>query len=192
MNRPRLYRANSSASQNGFTLIELVIVMAIMAILMPVGIFKLNGVLDSLKLTAASNSLLAHMHLARSEAIKRNGRVVLCKSEGGIVCSAAGGWEQGWIVFDDANDNGQKDGTETLLAREGRLSSGLKLTGNLNLASYVSFASNGATKLAGGGGFQAGTLTICKFSTQASEARQVIINAVGRPRVQKTVVPSCA
>jgi type IV fimbrial biogenesis protein FimT len=190
MKKLRNCRPDTSVSQNGFTLIELLIVLAVMAILMPMGISKLNAVLVSLKLTAASNTLVSHFHLARSEAIKRNGRVVLCKSDGGTVCSATGGWEQGWIVFEDFNGNGQRDERETVLVREARLSADIRLTGNMNVARYVSFAPNGATKLAEGG-FQAGTLTVCKFSMEASEARQVVLNAVGRTRVQRTVVPSC-
>jgi type IV fimbrial biogenesis protein FimT len=190
MKKLRTYRPVSSVSQNGFTLIELLIVLAVMAILMPMGISKLNATLISLKLTAASNTLVSHFHLARSEAIKRNGRVVLCKSDAGVACSATGGWEQGWIVFDDLNGNGQREERETVLAREARLSADIRLTGNMNVARYVSFAPNGATKLADGG-FQAGTLTICKVSMEASEARQVVLNAVGRTRVQRTVVPFC-
>lgn len=191
MNKPHTSTACCRSAQQGFTLIELLIVMAVLAILMPVGISKLNGVLDSLKLTAASNTLVSHFHFARSEAIKRNGRVVLCKSDDGAVCSSTGGWEQGWIVFDDANGNGLREASETLLVREDRLSTVLRLTGNLNVARYVSFAPNGATKLSSGA-FQAGTLTICRYSGDAAEARQVILNAVGRPRVQRIVLPNCA
>ena len=46
---------------------------------------------------------------------------------------------------------------------------------------------NGATKLVGGG-FQAGTLTLCRQSGRAGEGRQIILNAVGRPRVQKVAL----
>ncbi|MDP3762124.1 MAG: GspH/FimT family pseudopilin [Ramlibacter sp.] len=191
MNKPHTPGARGRATQQGFTLIEMLIVMAVLVILMPMGISQLNGVLDSLKLTAASNGLVSHFHFARSEAIKRNGRVVLCKSADGRGCSSTGGWDQGWIVFDDTNGNGQREASETLLAREDRLPGVLRLTGNLNVARYVSFAPNGATKLSSGA-FQAGTLTICRYSTEAAEARQVILNAVGRPRVQRAILPDCA
>jgi type IV fimbrial biogenesis protein FimT len=191
MNKPHTPTARGRATQAGLTLIEVLIVMAILGILMPMGVSQLNGVMDSMKLTAASNSLVSHFHFARSEAIKRNGRVVLCTSDGATGCSTTGGWHQGWIVFYDANGNGLRELAEPLLAREDRLSAVLRLTGNLNVARYVSFAPNGATKLSSGA-FQAGTLTICRHSAEAGEARQVILNAVGRPRVQRTVVPSCA
>lgn len=191
MNKPRTPHARARAVQAGFTLIELLIVMAILVVLMPTGLSQLSGLLDSLKLTAAANAMVSHFHFARSEAIKRNGRVVLCTFDGAAGCSASGGWHQGWIVFHDVNGNGTREPSEPLLAREDPLSAMLRLTGNLNVARYVSFAPNGATKLSSGA-FQAGTLTICRQSTGAAEARQVILNAVGRPRVQRTVVASCA
>ena len=53
----------------------------------------------------------------------------------------------------------------------------LRLTGNLNVAQYVSYAPTGATKLVGGG-FQAGTLTLCNHSL-GGEARQIILSPAG-------------
>jgi type IV fimbrial biogenesis protein FimT len=70
------------------------------------------------------------------------------------------------------------------------LSSSMRLTGNQNVARYVSFTPTGSTRLIGGG-FQAGTLTACRLSPFGGEARQIVLNAVGRPRVQKSAVSSC-
>lgn len=190
MNKLRTSQSRCHAIQEGFTLVEMLVVMAILAILVPVGISQLSAVSNSLKLTAAANSLVSHFHLARSEAIKRNGRVVLCTSDGAAGCAATGGWDQGWIVFHDANANGSREPVEPLLAREDRLAAMLRLTGNLNVSRYVSFAPDGAAKLTSGA-FQAGTLTICRQSPEPQEARQVILSAVGRPRVQRLVVPKC-
>ena len=177
---------------SGFSLVELLIVLAVVALLLTFAVPSLSGMLQSSRLTAASNALLASMHLARGEAIKRNSRVVLCKSENGLTCSSTGGWEQGWIVFHDLNNNGDRDSGETLIERIPPLPSTVTLTGNSTVAKYVSFMATGATKLIGGG-FQAGTLTVCNVPSSAGEARQVVINAVGRPRVQRVAAASaCA
>ena len=64
------------------------------------------------------------------------------------------------------------------------------LRGNQSVASYVSYTALGATRLKGGG-FQAGTLTVCRRSGVPTPARQVILNALGRPRVQRATVASC-
>jgi len=174
----------------GFTMVELLATVAIMAVLATVAAPSMSTMMESVKLSSASNGLLSHLHLARGEAIKRNSRVVLCKSSDGIACSSSGGWEQGWMVFHDANNNGNRDGTETIIERALPLAASLRLTGNLNVARYVSYSPSGATKLVGGG-FQAGTLTFCRYSAEGGEARQIILNAVGRPRVHKTTVTSC-
>jgi type IV fimbrial biogenesis protein FimT len=147
--------------------------------------------LNSNKLTAASNSLLSSMRLARSEAFKRNGRVVLCKSHDGVACTMAGGWEQGWLVFHDANANGEHDLDEVVIERGNPLPGSLRLTGNSSIARYMSFVASGATRIATGG-FQAGTITVCNVSATKTEARQIVMNMVGRPRVERVAVAGCA
>jgi type IV fimbrial biogenesis protein FimT len=176
-------------AEQGFTLVELLMALAVMAILVMFAVPSFNSLMDSSKLTAASNALLSSMHLARSEAIKRGGRVVLCKTFDGVVCAERGGWEQGWMVFHDSNNNGERDSNEVVVQRIQPLSASLRLTGNSTVARYVSFISTGGTRQVGGG-FQAGTLTVCNQS--AREARQIVLNAVGRPRVQRVAVASCA
>jgi type IV fimbrial biogenesis protein FimT len=171
--------------------VETMAVMAIIAVLSGMAVPSMSAVMDSVKLSSASNVFLSGLHLARSEAIKRNSRAVLCKSKDGVACASQGGWEQGWIIFHDANNNGARETTETIVHRELPLSASLRLTGNLSVAKYVSFAPTGSTKLLGGG-FQAGTLTVCNYSAEGGEARQIILNAAGRPRVQKAKVDSCA
>jgi len=175
----------------GYTLLELLVAVTAALVLLLVAAPSISGVITSVKLTTASNNFLSHIYLARSEAIKRNGRVVLCKSADGATCAASGGWEQGWIVFHDTNNNGIIDNGELVIARQQALPPALRLTGNQNVAKYVSFEPNGSTRLVGGG-FQAGTLTLCRHSTASNEARQIILNAVGRPRVQKLQITSCA
>lgn len=177
------------AAEHGFTLVELLMALAVMAILGTFAVPSFHSLMDSSKLTAASNALLSSMHLARSEAIKRGNRVVLCKTADGVVCAERGGWEQGWMVFQDTNNNGERDSNEVVIQRIQPLAASLRLTGNSTVARYVSFLATGGTRLVGGG-FQAGTLTVCNQS--AGEARLIVLNAVGRPRIQKVGSTSCA
>lgn len=176
--------------ERGFTLVEMLVVLSVVGVLLTVAIPSFSQVAHSVKLSSATNVFLSNLHLARGEAIKRNSRVALCKSADGVSCVSAGGWEQGWIVFHDANNDGLRADTETIIRREMPLPASVRLSGNQNVARYVSFAPTGATLLLGGG-FQAGTLTVCRNSADAGEARQIILNAVGRPRVQKLMLASC-
>ena len=191
METTRPFLALCRRALRGFTLIELCVVLTIMSILLGTGAPALSAMLRSSRLTSASNDLLASILLARSEAAKRNTRVVVCKSADGALCASSGGWEQGWIVFQDSNNDGVRESTEEIVWRGHGLSGDLRVLGNLTVARYVSYAPTGEAKLAGGG-FQAGTITLCNAGASSQDARQIIINAVGRPRVQKTRVASCA
>jgi type IV fimbrial biogenesis protein FimT len=175
----------------GFTLIELMIVLAVASVLLGAGAPPMASMIRSVQLSSASNDLLAGLHMARSEAIKRNGRGVICKSADGVTCAASGGWEQGWLVFHDANNNARRDAGEAIVQRATGLAKGWRATGNLSVSSYVSYEPTGATRFASGG-FQAGTITLCRRSADPTEARQIIVSSSGRPRVQKTRVDQCA
>ena len=175
----------------GFTLVELLVVIAIAGILTGIAAPSMSGLLRSVKLTSATNDLFASLMMARSEAVKRNSRVALCKSSDGVSCVATGGWEQGWIVFHDINNNGTHESGEEVVMRAQALSTDLRLSGNLNVAKYVSYSPTGVAKLVSGG-FQAGTITLCNESADSGEARQIILSSAGRPRVQKTHIPSCS
>jgi len=176
--------------QQGASLIEVVVTLAIVAGTLQMAWPGFEDMLHNAALSAASQDLLMDLHLARTEALKRNRRVALCKSDDGLHCANAGGWEQGWIVFHDENNNGKLDADEERILRHEPLKPELRLRGNQSVASYVSYTALGATKLKGGA-FQAGTLTLCRVSGTPTAARQVILNAVGRPRVQRATVPSC-
>lgn len=174
----------------GVTLIELLLVLVIVATLQTLAAPAMSGFADSLRLSAGINSLLSSIHLARSEAIKRNGRVVLCKSAAGDACASTGGWEQGWIVFHDANNNASLDVGEVILSREQALPQPIRLTGNGPVTSYVSYTPMGTTRYTSGA-FQAGTLTVCPESATRVEARQIVISSAGRPRTVKSRVAHC-
>lgn len=180
---------HASHSSQGFSLVELLLVVAVLGVFLAVTGPVVTRLVSSSKLTTASNAFLYSIYLARSEAIKRKGRVSLCKSENGLSCNVTGGWEQGWIVFDDSDGNGQRDFGEAILERVQSLPPNLRLTGNLPVSKYVSYVASGGTKLIGGG-FQAGTVTVC--SNTGAEARQIIVNATGRPRIQKVSSIACA
>jgi type IV fimbrial biogenesis protein FimT len=151
----------------------------------------MNSIGAAIKLSSLSNNFVSQLYLARSEAIKRNGHVVICKSADGATCSVDGGWEHGWIVFHDTNNNGLREVGESLIQRGEALPDGYRLAGNQNVGHYISFNPVGITQLSSGA-FQAGTLTLCPPSSDHVDARQVVINTAGRPRIQKTTVESCA
>lgn len=176
--------------QHGFSLTELLVVMALAAVLATATAAGVGDFGQSMRLTSFTNTFISGLHLARSEAIKRRTRVALCKSPDGRTCAQAGGWEQGWIAFEDTNNNGQRDPSEALVQHVQALPQGWRVGGNQTVSRYVSFEATGETRLLSGG-FQAGTITVCRRSPAVAAARKIVINAVGRARVERTSVPSC-
>jgi type IV fimbrial biogenesis protein FimT len=184
-------RSSPPGRRRGVSQVEVLVTVGIVAGALGLGLPAMQESLQSAALSSASHELVADLELARAEAVKRNQRVALCKSPAGAQCVAQGGWEQGWIVFHDANTNGRKDAGEELIARHPELARGLRARGNQPVANYVSYTAIGASKSTAGG-FQAGTLTLCRASGLPTPSRQVIVNALGRPRVQRVQVASCS
>ena len=83
----------------GFTLIELMVTIAIAAILLTVAVPSFTTYLRNAELTSASNNLIATINTARGEAMKRNRRTMVVPTSNGT------DWTTGWVVFVDLNGN---------------------------------------------------------------------------------------
>jgi type IV fimbrial biogenesis protein FimT len=101
---------------SGFTLLELLSVVAIVAILMGLGAPSYRYITTSNRLTAEVNGLLGDLQYARAEAIKEGQTVTVCASSDGATCQTNGSnWEIGWIVFSDGSTVGTVDGADFIL-----------------------------------------------------------------------------
>ena len=155
----------------GLTLIELLIVIAIAAIAMP----SFKDLLNRQEINGQANLLFSMLYLARSEAVKRNSVVTICKSSDGHVCG--GLWADGWLMFADTDSDGSLDEGELIIA-QGKISDkiavGWVAFGSNN---YIRFTSRGMTLA------QNGTFTICPMSADASIARTVVVSKTARVRI---------
>lgn len=164
----------------GFTLLELIVAIALFAFLVTVAVPGFQGTLRNNRLTTQANALLGALSLARSESIKRNLRVTLCKSGDGANCTEANDYRQGWIVFIDSYNPALRDAGEEIIQIFNAVTGAMTITGNSSVRHYVSYTGAGMTQLANGG-FQAGTITLCQDAT----ARRIVISATGRARVTR-------
>ena len=101
--------------QRGFTLTELIVVSAIVAILLGIAIPSYKYISTSYRMSAEVNGLLGDLQFARSEALKEGNGVTACVSSDGASCTGGADWSPGWIVFSDPNANATVDGGERLL-----------------------------------------------------------------------------
>jgi type IV fimbrial biogenesis protein FimT len=98
-----VFDRNSKLKQQGFTLLELMMTVAIAAILFGVAIPGFSDLMANNRLVTTSNELVTSIHYARSEAVRREVPVSVCASEDGQSCSGENNWGSGWVVFTDAN-----------------------------------------------------------------------------------------
>jgi len=104
---------------HGFTLVELLVTIVVVTILVALSVPAFYNFVQNNRITAQVNELVTALTLVRSEAIKRRQPVSICSSLNASTC--AGTWDQGWIIFTDANSNGVVDvGIDAVLrVREG-------------------------------------------------------------------------
>jgi type IV fimbrial biogenesis protein FimT len=179
-----------SRKQTGATLPEVFVTIALMAVVTAVGLPALASFGATLRTSNYANQLIASLWHARSEAIRQNNRIVLCKSRDGSRCTTAGNWAQGWIVFSDSNRNGLRDANESVIKAQDALAPGWSVSGNTTARDYVIYDANGES-IQQNGAFMAGTFTVCQTSPDTTTAIQIVINRVGRPRSQKTDIARC-
>jgi type IV fimbrial biogenesis protein FimT len=108
--------------QRGFTLVELVVTIALVAILTSLAIPSFTEFLRQWRRDNATRELSTSLQLARTESIKTSRQVVVCPSTDETSCAAVSEWSTGWIVFRDdgggiaANANNQAiDANEPVL-----------------------------------------------------------------------------
>ncbi len=173
---------------HGFTLIELMVTVSLIAILAALATPSFKSSLGSNRLSATANELTAAVQLARMEAMRFNQRVVLCRSTDSSTCAASSDNWTGWIVFIDADGNGTRNGAETLL-RSGTVSGSLVVKPSASIAATtdrIIFRPDGLARAGDGIALLTGTLAACVASTSpADNVREVNIAFGGRTTVRK-------
>ena len=181
---------------HGFTLPELIAAVAIVAILSSTAVPSFSGLLARHAVTTDANHLLALVLLARSEAIRRNAPVALCRSNDGARCLPRGDdrWNDGVLVFaDDGRDPDAPGGTDPLLRGNGFVDPGESIVRSeapLTVRSRIAGGPvSGVLRFEGDGhpfGVANTTFALTPGVGGASTTRKLVIGATGRPRV---VVP---
>ena len=89
----------------GFTLLELMVTVTVLAILVAVAVPSFTSIINANRLAAQSNEVVAALQLARTEAIRHNRRAVVCRSANGTTCAGSSGAWQQFITLVDTNGN---------------------------------------------------------------------------------------
>lgn len=176
----------------GFTVIELMVVIAIVAIVMVFAIPSYKGVTTQSRMAGEINDLASDIALARSAAIKQGLTVTICPSANpsatpsttAPACNASTAWNTGWIVFiDTANNQTFTTSGDTLLRVHGPFtgSDTLVLSATTGAPTSITFNRMGGTQSFGSATdfSSAGTLTLHDSTNNAAWRRCVILSEAG-------------
>ena len=94
-------------------------------------------------------------------------------------------------MFEDADGNALRSDTEALIGVHAAMPEGLQATGNDTMAHYVSYGPNGRS-LTVTGAYQFATITLCRTSTQVNAGWKLVVNAVGKARLEAATLVSCS
>ncbi|MBU0498596.1 MAG: GspH/FimT family pseudopilin [Gammaproteobacteria bacterium] len=169
--------ASSHCREQGLTLLELIITLLILGITLAIAVPSFAQLLANNSLTATLNEFTGIMNYAKSEAIKRRLRVVLCPSSDGSGCTATSSWHNGVILFVDADADSDRDASEAILSFYRPQTGAIGVySGQKRKITYQPMGSTPGSNL---------TLTFCD-GNRRTEARALILSNAGRLRSSDT------
>lgn len=164
-------RLLNRARERGMTLLEMLIALAVVAIVLTVVSPNVQKIIAKNRTTSEINELSGIIQFARYTAIDQSSTAIVCPSANFATCSTD--WNQAKIVFIDNNGNNTRDSSEPLLMSSTAISSGNNMQGP---NAVVAFLDSGAASASA-------SIKICPRSGDQSLARSININAQGRVRI---------
>ncbi|MGY0556396.1 GspH/FimT family pseudopilin [Lysobacter sp. A421] len=161
----------------GFTLLELMVTLVLLAVALGVGLPALASVIERTRVASTYHLLTASLMAARTAAVTRSEPVTVCPSSNGMRCRGDQVWEDGWIIFVDSGRTGQPSGAASILrqidAINGNLS--LRTTSGRQRVRYLpsgrAYGSNASLRLCG--------------HDDERLIGEVVVNNAGRARTQR-------
>lgn len=162
------------APTRGFTLTELLVVLAIIGLLGMLGTPAMAGLLARNRATTAADAIFNTLQHARQAAVLHNRRVLVCPSADGRQCDAGDNWQRGWIVAEASNRDLRPDAAPLILGRQIALAADTGITSTRG-RSRLTFHPDGS---AAGSNVR---FTIC--TRRAHTGSSVVLSNSGRVRV---------
>lgn len=170
----------AQARNGGFTLIEALMTVALLAVLVTLAAPGLNELVRNNRMAAQTNDIMSLFAFARAEAMRRGARITVCPSGNGGSCSGGSDWSVGLIVFVDADRDGMVGVGEEVLRAMPALSGGNTLSPSGGALAFIQFRGSGVAAAPGG-------VKLC--DTRPDKGRSIVIAPTGS--IRKTVNESC-
>lgn len=171
---------------DGFTVIELLVTVAMAAIIVTMAVPSLRSLVQDNRSATAGNSFLTALNLARATAVQSSVPVSICpKDSASQTCSTQNDWITGWIVFKDADDNGALASSSDILRVFRPLQNGAVMKGDCigstssTCPTFVTFEPTGALNLDSS---TSGITFSIQFPDCTGQSKRIItLNPQGRP-----------
>jgi type IV fimbrial biogenesis protein FimT len=162
-------------SRRGYSLFELLMTLALAAIVFGLGLPSLGSLIADKRLRVEADALFHAVHLARKASIVRRRVVSICPSADGAFCDPAADWSAGWIMYENhgRHATGSREAGEKLLQYHA-VADDVRIEANRRSFSFRSTHLRATN----------GTITICDERRRAT-TRAVVISYTGRPRVAR-------
>lgn len=174
-------------NERGFTLVELMVTIAVASILLGIGIPSFVALIDNNRLTAYANDMAGAFNLARSESIKR-GVLVKVRRIGAV----SSNWDAGWNVFIDVDNDGVLDAdTDVVLREYPALNAGVTLRSDDIYACGVAYNAMGTRSCLDSNcdapipcpDMTDQAFNLCDSSAQTATAIEISVSATGRVHI---------
>jgi type IV fimbrial biogenesis protein FimT len=171
----------------GFTIIELMVVVALVAVMLTIAIPSFRNLTQRNRVSGEINLMIGDLEFARAEALQRGVPVSICPSSNGTACLGTNTWQSGWIVFSDLNGSGAVDNASDVVLRiRAPWTSGDTFVASPSVTSIV-FGGQGMAL-----NFTATTMPIHTTPANARATQCLYLNLVGHQTVQSVGTGSCA
>lgn len=165
---------NARRHARGITLIEMIIALAVASILATAAAPAFGNLIQKSRAQAARSALVTALNTARMTAVTKLSHVVVCPSRDQQYCDHSTEWQDGWIVFLDADHDGRRTEDEALVTVAGAEPDGVTILSTAG-RTHVTYRMDGTS-----GGSNV-TFTVCD-RRGADDAGAIVINNAGRVR----------
>lgn len=170
--------SNIRTRQQGFTLAELLVTLAVGALILSLGVPSYTQFTQNAQQVKSANELLSSLHVARDLAVTRNVRVTVCPSSSGTNCDSSD-WRNGWIVFVDEDADRTVGPAETVALASDEQD--VATVSSSQFSQFLIFRPNGRA-MVNNPRQSTGEFTLCDRRGE-THARVVLIDMSGRPQV---------